>query len=72
MAQSVPRESSTNQVKTQKKKARLQRWLTAYGFVLPALLLFVFFELFSLLYNIFISLHQWQGFGTPEFISFMD
>ncbi|MGD8752924.1 MAG: sugar ABC transporter permease [Anaerolineales bacterium] len=56
----------------------LDRYLTrktvdafrGYGFLLPALFLFVSIELFSILYNIYISFHKWNGFGKPEFIGF--
>lgn len=35
---------------------------------MPALVLFVFFELFSLLYNLYIGFHSWKGFGDPTFV----
>jgi raffinose/stachyose/melibiose transport system permease protein len=53
---------------TGRRKTRYRNWLTAYGFLLPALLLFVFFELYSLLYNIYIGFHKWSGFGDPEYV----
>jgi raffinose/stachyose/melibiose transport system permease protein len=43
-------------------------WLTAYTFLLPALALFIFFELFSLIYNVYVGFQSWSGFGTPKFI----
>lgn len=46
----------------------IRNWLTAYTFLLPALLLFVFFELYSLLYNVYIGFHNWNGFGDPEYV----
>lgn len=47
---------------------KLRTWLTAYGFLLPALLLFVFLELYSLLYNVYMGFHEWSGFGDPEYV----
>jgi len=49
-------------------KSKLSSWLTAYAFLLPALALFVFFELYSLLYNFYIGFHDWNGFGEPEYV----
>jgi raffinose/stachyose/melibiose transport system permease protein len=57
-----------NLAKPGHKKARWTSWLTAYGFLLLALLLFVFFELYSLGYNLYIGFHDWNGFGTPEYV----
>ncbi len=53
---------------TRPREGRLRHWLTAYGFLLPALLLFVFFEFFSLLYNIYMGFHDWSGFGDPKYV----
>lgn len=44
--------------------------LTAYTFLLPALSLFIFFELFSLIYNFYVGFHSWSGFGDPKFVGF--
>jgi raffinose/stachyose/melibiose transport system permease protein len=41
---------------------------TGIGFVSPALALFLFFEVFSLAYNVFMSFHEWRGFGQPKFV----
>jgi len=51
-----------------RRRAKLTSWLTAYGFLLPALLLFTLFELFSLLYNLYIGFHDWSGFGDPVYV----
>lgn len=51
-----------------KGNRKLRTWLTAYGFLLPALLLFVFLELYSLLYNVYIGFHDWNGFGDPKYV----
>jgi raffinose/stachyose/melibiose transport system permease protein len=51
-----------------KRRAKWSSWATAYAFLLPALILFVFFELFSLIYNIYIGFHSWKGFGAPTFV----
>lgn len=56
------------QSKPRQRGAKWVNWLTAYGFLIPALLLFVFFELFSLLYNIYIGFFSWKGFGEPTFV----
>ena len=53
---------------TGSREGRLRHWLTAYGFLLPALLLFVFFEFFSLLYNVYMGFHDWSGFGDPRYV----
>lgn len=53
---------------TGSREGRLRHWLTAYGFLLPALLLFVFFEFFSLLYNVYMGFHDWSGFGDPKYV----
>ena len=52
----------------QRRKARRQHYLTGFAFLLPAALLFAFFELFSLAYNFYISFHEWRGFGDPRFV----
>lgn len=39
-----------------------------YSFVLPALLLYLVIELFPVLYNIYMSLQKWNGFGDPVFV----
>jgi ABC-type sugar transport system permease subunit len=54
----------------QKRRSGIKRtnWLTAFGFLIPALALFVFFELFSLLYNVYMGFHAWTGFGDPTFV----
>ena len=54
----------------QKRRSRFKwtNWLTAVGFLIPALVLFVFFELFSLLYNVYMGFHSWKGFGDPTFV----
>lgn len=49
-------------------RVNLKHWLTAYGFLLPALLLFVFFEFYSLAYNVYIGFHEWSGFGDPKYV----
>ena len=52
----------------QKRMKKLRTWFTAYSFLLPALLLFVFLELYSLLYNVYIGFHDWNGFGDPKYV----
>lgn len=47
---------------------RRRRYATGFAFLAPAILLFGFFELFSLGYNFYISFHEWRGFGDPTFI----
>jgi raffinose/stachyose/melibiose transport system permease protein len=42
--------------------------MTSYAFILPALVLFLFFELFSLLFNIYMGFNSWNGLGTPRFV----
>ncbi len=56
------------EAKAGSRQSRLRHWLTAYGFLLPALFLFVFFEFFSLLYNIYMGFHDWSGFGDPKYV----
>ena len=51
-----------------KLRTRIPKALLGYGFILPALLLFLLIELFPVLYNIFMSLHKWNGFGDPVFV----
>lgn len=66
---SITLPSRTNVVtRTDSRWATVKRWLTAYGFLLPALLMFAFFELFSLGYNVFMGFHLWNGFGEMEYI----
>ncbi|NEY34901.1 ABC transporter permease subunit [Streptomyces sp. PRKS01-65] len=40
-------------------------WLTAFGFTLPALLLFGVLVLAPILYALYVSLFDWGGFGSP-------
>jgi len=42
--------------------------LTAFGFLLPALTIFIFFELFSIVYNVYMGFHSWTGFDQPRFV----
>ena len=51
-----------------RRRSRRQHALTGFAFLLPAALLFAFFELFSLAYNLYISFHEWRGFGDPRFV----
>lgn len=50
------------------KSRQRHQWFTAYGFLAPALVLFTLFELFSLVYNIYMGFYKWNGFKTPEFV----
>lgn len=52
------------------QSASIRTGLTAYTFLLPALSLFIFFELFSLIYNLYVGFHSWSGFGDPKFVGF--
>ena len=51
-----------------KKKRSRFRNLVGYGFIFPALALFLILELFPIVYNLYISFHKWKGFGAPEFV----
>ena len=53
-----------------RQSASIRTGLTAYTFLLPALSLFIFFELFSLIYNLYVGFHSWSGFGDPTFVGF--
>ncbi|CAL9676377.1 Diacetylchitobiose uptake system permease protein NgcF [Streptomyces sp. enrichment culture] len=45
---------------------RIADWLTAFGFTLPALLLFGVLVLAPILYALYVSLFDWGGFGSPS------
>lgn len=51
-----------------KKRLLRAEMLTAYGFLLPALTLFVVIELFAIPYNIYMGFQKWNGFRAPEFV----
>jgi len=42
--------------------------LTAAGFMLPALGMFLLIEVFAIPYNIYLGFHEWNGFRTPEWV----
>ena len=44
--------------------------VTAYLLLLPLIVLFGLFTVYPFLYGVFISLHQWDGYGTKRFIGF--
>lgn len=44
--------------------------MVGYGFLLPALLLFLLIELFPVIYNVYMSFHKWRGFEEPTFVGF--
>ncbi|MDT9685279.1 sugar ABC transporter permease [Streptomyces sp. TRM76323] len=45
---------------------RFADWLTAFGFALPALVLFGVLVLAPILYALYVSLFNWGGFGSPS------
>ncbi|MEV5885349.1 sugar ABC transporter permease [Streptomyces sp. NPDC052020] len=45
---------------------RVVDWLTAFGFTLPALVLFGVLVLAPILYALYVSLFNWGGFGAPS------
>lgn len=47
-----------------------QRYLTAYGMILPALVLFLLFVIYPLFQGAWISLHRWDGLSEMEWIGF--
>jgi raffinose/stachyose/melibiose transport system permease protein len=47
---------------------KLRNTLTAYMLLFPALILFLIFVLIPFIYEFWISLHQWDGFGEMKFI----
>ena len=51
-------------------KRKTSQRMVGYGFLLPALLLFLLIELFPVLYNVYMSFHKWRGFGKPTFVGF--
>lgn len=59
---------SRTAVRTRRNQRPLRHWLTAYGFLAPALVLFTLFELFSLIYNVYMGFFEWNGFKTPVFV----
>ena len=42
--------------------------LTAAGFMLPALGMFLLIEVFAIPYNIYLGFHEWNGFRPPEWV----
>ena len=45
-------------------------YLSAYLMLLPAMILFIGFVVYPLVYGFFISLNQWDGFGPMKFVGF--
>ncbi|MFE2427254.1 carbohydrate ABC transporter permease [Streptomyces sp. NPDC059373] len=45
---------------------RMARWLTAFVFTVPALVLFAAFVLLPILFALYSSLFRWGGFGMPS------
>jgi len=68
MSDSIANTQTPTRPQTRWSRVKRANWLTAVGFLIPALVLFVFFELFSLLYNVYMGFHSWKGFGDPTFV----
>ena len=64
----VETQGNRSTVPTRRKERPLRHWATAYTFLTPALLLFTLFELFSLVYNVYMGFFEWNGFKTPVFV----
>lgn len=46
----------------------LKKYRAPYLFILPFFILFLVFQLIPIVWTFYISLTQWRGIGTPEFI----
>lgn len=64
----IDSQGSRSAVQTRSKQRPVRHWATAYTFLAPALLLFTLFELFSLVYNVYMGFFEWNGFKTPVFV----
>ncbi len=42
--------------------------LAGFGFIAPALILFLVIEVFAIPYNFYMGFHEWNGFRTPEWV----
>lgn len=49
-------------------KHAIMKYKAPYLFIMPFFLLFLVFQLVPTLWTVYISLTEWRGIGTPEFI----
>ena len=51
--------------------SELKKYKSAYLFILPFYILFVFFQLIPSLWTLYISFTEWKGIGEAKWIGFI-